>query len=371
MQPRRHPNGRLLLVLAVTALCGKAFAQDSTADRGTTLFQNACATCHAPDGRGQSKSQVGFDLPLPNFTDCDFATREADLDWSAIIHEGGPVRSFNRIMPAFGDALTDEEIRQLIDHLRSFCTNPSWPRGELNLPRSFFTEKAYPEDEAVITTTVVTDGPDSFEQEYLWEQRFGAVNQMEVKLPLIRADLGAGQGWRTGIGDLAVAYKHVVRHSLERGSILTVGGEVAFATGDDTHGFGAGTNVIEPFVAYGKILPNDTFLQVFGNVEMPTDSALENEVGVRAAYGKTWFSDAPFGRAWTPMIEVLGVREMTGGADIEWDVVPQMQVSLSKRQHILASVGVRSPVTEKTGRDTQFLFYILWDWFDGGPAEGW
>jgi hypothetical protein len=48
-----------------------------------------------------------------------------------------------------------------------------------------------------------------------------------------------------------------------------------------------------------------------------------------------------------------------------------MQVSLSKRQHILASVGVQFPVNNTMGRSTQVLFYVLWDWFDGGWREGW
>jgi hypothetical protein len=51
--------------------------------------------------------------------------------------------------------------------------------------------------------------------------------------------------------------------------------------------------------------------------------------------------------------------------------VPQMQVSLNRRQHILASAGVSLPVTETTGRSPSLLLYILWDWFDGGFFDGW
>ena len=57
------------------------------------------------------------------------------------------------------------------------------------------------------------------------------------------------------------------------------------------------------------------------------------------------------------------------GAEAEWDVVPQMQVSLSKLQHILISVGVRVPVNGD--RKPQLLTYFLWDWFDGGLFEFW
>jgi hypothetical protein len=52
-------------------------------------------------------------------------------------------------------------------------------------------------------------------------------------------------------------------------------------------------------------------------------------------------------------------------------VAPQFQVTLNKRQNIMANVAVRIPVTDSGTRDTQALVYFLWDWFDGGLLEGW
>jgi mono/diheme cytochrome c family protein len=358
------------VLMAAASLAVPARAQIQSERSGAELFQGACSTCHAADGRGNPTSQVGFDLPLPDFTDCDFASREPDLDWLAIVHEGGPARGFNRMMPAFADALSDEQIAAVVEHVRSFCGDDSWPRGDLNLPLALFTEKAYPEDEAVITTTV-TEGAQNVTQQYVWEQRFGRHSQVELSLPLIRADLGSGAGWRTGIGDFAAAIKHVLKHDLGRGSILSVGSEVVFATGDESRGFGSGSNILEPFVAFGKMLPRDSFIQVFGFAELPLHSELEDEIGARAALGRTWYSGGPFGRAWTPMVEVLAARELASGADIQWDVVPQFQVSLSARQHIMANLGVRLPVSDSSQRDTQVVFYLLWDWYDGGLLEGW
>ena len=80
-------------------------------------------------------------------------------------------------MPAFEQAFSDAEIERDLEHLRGFCRDSRWPRGELNMPRALFTEKAFPEDEAVITTTVVTEGLDSLTHEFIWEQRFGPSNQ--------------------------------------------------------------------------------------------------------------------------------------------------------------------------------------------------
>ena len=55
----------------------------------------------------------------------------------------------------------------------------------------------------------------------------------------------------------------------------------------------------------------------------------------------------------------------------EWDVVPQLQVTLSKLQHVMLAAGVRVPITQRDERRPQALVYLLWDWFDGGFFEMW
>src|SRR5687768_13810233 len=99
------------LVLMFFSSVSAADAQPSQAERtDEELFRFACAACHGADGSGAPRSQVGFDDPLPDFTDCSFNTPEAAADWIAVAHQGGPVRAFSRKMPAFGEALTPAEI---------------------------------------------------------------------------------------------------------------------------------------------------------------------------------------------------------------------------------------------------------------------
>ena len=125
------------------------------------------------------------------------------------------------------------------------------------------------------------------------------------------------------------------------------------------------------FVLWDKLLPHDAFLQMQGIVEAPRDSARDSEMQVRAALGRTWYSDAPFGRAWTPMIEAIGVKPLASGAATEWDLVPQLQITLSRRQHVQAGAGFRMPVNERASRTGSLVFYLLWDWADGRIREGW
>jgi mono/diheme cytochrome c family protein len=334
---------------------------------GQDVYRAACAACHGADGKGMPQSQVGFDLPLPDFSDCSFATVEPSADWFAVAHDGGPVRAFDRRMPAFGEALPERDLEAAVAYLHEFCTDTAWPRGELNLPRPLVTEKAYPENEAVLTTTVATSGEGSVENEFLYEHRLGARSQYEVVVPIVMAE-PEGQSWRRGLGDVAVALKSAVFHSLETGNIFTVGGELIFPTGKENEGLGKGATVFEPFVAFGQILPSDGFLQLHGGMEIPTEG--DKEAFWRAALGKS-FVEGRFGRTWSPMVEVLGAREIADGHEVEWDVVPQMQVTLNTRQHIMLNAGVRIPVNERDGRSTQAIVYLLWDWFDGGLFDGW
>jgi hypothetical protein len=228
------------------------------------------------------------------------------------------------------------------------------------LPRATFTEKAFPEDESVLTGAVDrSPGSGSVQFDYIHEKRFGARNQVELRVPVIFRDRAArGRGWTGGhVGDVSLALKRAVYHtaSLTSASIVSVGGEVVLPTGDVASGTGAGTTVLVQFHA---------------GVEVPLKSARgEREAFARVVLGRS-FVPGGFGRTWTPMLEVMGAGELERGATRSYDVVPQLQFALNKRQHILGSVGTRIPIGDPA-RTRQFVFYLLWDWFDGGLRDGW
>lgn len=336
---------------------------------GADLYIETCAACHGADGKGKEADAIGFDVPTPDFTDCNFASREPDADWVGVAHEGGPVRGFSKHMPAFGGALGEADLYKIVGHIRTFCKVDAWPRGELNLPRAMFTEKAYPEDEAVVTMGFGRS-PGDVTTEIVYERRFGERNQIEIKAPFGASKIGGS--WVGGAGDLALGLKRAVAHSLARGTILAAAAELALPTGDNAAGLSKGTPVFESFLAVGKLLHSDSFVQAQAGVELPFDSAkAAREAFWRVATGKTFTQNGPFGRTWTPMIEVLAARELEKSAKVEWDLVPQLQVSLNTRQHVLLGVGWRAPLTDRRNRSSRLMVYFLWDWFDGGLRAGW
>jgi mono/diheme cytochrome c family protein len=366
----------ILLSVALAIMCvgasridARAQAVDRSHMSGEALYEAACVACHGRDGKGQPKSIVGFDTPLPDFTDCSFTTPEADLDWSAVVHLGGRARAMDSRMPSFVDALSDPEIARVIDHMRGFCREPGWPRGELNFPRAFFTEKAYPENEAVLTTTMSRHPAGAIEHEFLYEHRIGRRAQYEINVPV--AMQHGESGWHRGLGDVNAAFKYSFVDSLERGAIVSAGGEVTLPTGRETEGFGGGTTIFEAFAMSGHALPNDSFIQFQAGFEIPAHpDVASKELFWRTAIGKTFFNNR-WGRQWSPMAEFLLARPIGVGERAEWDVVPQVQVSLSGLQHVLLNVGVRIPVNARDSRSNAAMVYLLWDWFDGGLFSNW
>lgn len=343
---------------------------------GRRIYTEACAACHGADGTGVRQEQLGFDVPTPDFTDCNFATREADADWVAVAHDGGPVRAFARFMPAFGEALSEAQLEAAVGHIRSFCTSDAWPRGELNLPLPLYTTKAFPEDEVVVQSTVATEDPGSVAIEAIYEKRIGARNQVEIAVPAVwwesRTPDGEGTGdWRSVLGDIVLGYKRVVYDDLDRGTIVSFATEVVLPTGDEDAGASAGTVIVEPMLLVGQLLPRGYFVHGQAGFGLPLDDdEADDEAFWRLAAGRA-ITEGRWGRRWAPMIEVLGSRALVGDADTEWDAVPQIQVTLNRRQHVRLGVGVRLPLNDTGERDPVVRLYVLWDFFDGGLTDGW
>jgi mono/diheme cytochrome c family protein len=312
-------------IVAAACLLSNASARPAADDgsdtsklhTGREIYQAACVACHGPDGSGAPKTMVGFEKPatFPVFNQCDQTAPEYTRDWKAVIRDGGPARGFSEIMPAFGDVFTPEQIDKLAEYLRSLCGKQdkerTWPPGELNLPRAMVTEKAFPEDEVVLTTSVAAKGAPGVTNNLTYEYRIDGRNQLEVALPVSSLHRATG-GYDTGIGDLAVGLKHVFFWNLDT-------------------------------------TPNAVF--------------------ARSAFGASF--SRGFGRQWSPMLELVADRDLHTDAITNWDLVPQFQVTLNTRQHIRADLAYRVAINNTAGRANEVMFYFLWDWFDGGLFEGW
>ena len=367
-------TGAFFLFVSATLLPAQTLRHSKPPDphNGEKIFKGGCVACHGPDGRGTAQTIAGFVRPetFPDFTLCDQTTAEPDSAWKDVIVNGGPSRGFSQIMPSFGQLFTSQQIDDVVAYLRSFCTNSHWPRGELNLPRALVTEKAYPEDEEVVSTALNAGGAPGFITDIIHEQRFGIRDQIEVDVPIHAQDLN--HTWYGGVGDTTFGIKHVVFSSLGMGSILSVQGSVIAPVGNKQRGFGTGTTTFETFASFDQLFPTNTFVQFQMGADLPRHTNIAPQsLFWRTAVGQSLAADHGLGRLWSPMVEFLADRNLTDNAKTNWDVLPEMQVTISRRQHVRADIGVRTPVTNTAGRSNQVVFYLLWDWADGKLTEGW
>ena len=291
---------------ATTKAEGHASAEPAA---GRALYAVACAACHGSDGRGTAQSTVGFDTPVPDFTDCSFATPEPDADWMAVMHDGGPARGFDRRMPAFGDALTEAATPtdpRLHAHVLHGCRLAA--RGTEPAARARHRE-GVSENEAVLTTTIDTNGTGTSATIFSTSSGLAPAASSRSSFRCC-CRMAPDGGWQRGLGDVAVAFKHALFHSLDRGNIFSVAGEVVLPTGKESVGLGGGVTIFEPSVAYGQMLPADGFLQLQAGMELPVDRARAGQEAFwRTALGKT-YSEGRFGRSWSPIVELLAARDL-------------------------------------------------------------
>jgi len=157
-----------------------------------------------------------------------------------------------------------------------------------------------------------------------------------------------------------------------RNTIVSGFGEIVFPTGNSARDLGSGTTTLGFFGAVGQILPGESFVQAQIGTDQPTSTEKSPRTFYwRLAGGRTWRQENGLGRQWSPMLEVVSERDFEDGARANIDLVPQFQVSLNRRQHVRVNVGLQWPATNTAGRSKQLVFYLMWDWFDGGFREGW
>ena len=358
----------LILFLPVFAAHLDAQSVDRGGWSGQQIFQAACASCHGSDGRGQPVAIRGFDIDPPDFTDCSLTTPEANLDWLSVVHQGGPARAFDRIMPAFGDELTEAEIVRVIDHVRTFCVERGWPLGDLNLPRPFVTEKAFPENEGVLTTSIA--GRDRSATSSSTNIGSAGVVNTKCSCRSTCRSLHPTRGtWAWAISapptnTCCLTACHTDRSCRQEGRSRSP----PVARRKDSAKAPPCSRRSAPSASFSR---GDGFLHAHAGIEVPADGEkAAKETFWRIAVGKSFMHNR-WGRAWSPMLEILGALELEDGHAAEWDALPQLQVSLSTRQHVLVNIGVRTPLSQRSERGSSVLVYLLWDWFDGGFFSGW
>ncbi len=348
--------------LSLVIFCLLAPVSVVAVETGKEVYEAACASCHGRDGRGAPEG-TRIRVPLPDFTDCSIVTAETTGNWVALTTGGGRVLGLSDQMPSFADSLSEEQIRDVITYLRGFCADSSWPAADLNFRRPLVTGKAFPENEAVWTVSFEKSRESrSLVNEFTFEKRLGSRGMAEVTLPVVYNDLRGGPA-TGGVGDLTLAYKHVLLASQQYGAIAAVSLDLVLPTGDRDRGLGDGTVGLAPSLRMGKTL-GPFVLQGELKAVLPADvDKAARRLLYRAALQLPL---SPLKSGWVPALEFEADTKVEGNARDVYSLAPMIYKGLSKRGHVAIAVGAKIPVAGAQTFDYQISAFLLWEYLDGG-----
>ena len=328
--------------MSAAAVLALALVAQGPADSGAALFHAWCKSCHGADGRGTPSAATRLEVAPADLRDCKGSTAEPEDRWVAIVTRGGAAFGLSLDMPAYGEAATPSQIRAVVRYARSLCGELGWPPGELNFPRGFLVEKAYPEDEVVIADR-------ARDQEFIYEHRLGKRFQLETSAR------SAFDGAPDSFDGVTGALKYNAWHSLERRALLSLGLEATPPLGR------ADRWEVEPFVAFGANPGRALVLQgeIVGTWEETEGvTTLSYRLGVGRELGRV-----------VPMLEAGWTVPLDGERTLS--LYPQLWMQLSRLGHVAASLGAELPAVGPEPRRPRLIAFVLWDFGDAPLFRGW
>lgn len=324
-----------------------------------TIYRRMCSTCHGIKGEGLSPTDEridSFNVPPADLTDPLFNSREPRADWFLVIKYGGSALGLSSQMPSYGHVLTDAQISQLVEFLKTLAGKHSFPDGDLNMPRALATIKAFPEDEFLLIGRYDRSdaNPDEYRQTFYYARRWASRGQFEVKVSA-KIDHQAIHG-----DEIELGVKWNLYASSRTGWIFTLGqeGSIPLTKGESVK--------FVPYLNGGRLLGEWGTWQFHLKGVIPADNLREGHLEMATVVH--WLP-SPWPRSIVPALETV-IQIPFSGEESRMYLVPQVQIGLSRRGHVRFTFGAYFPV-KGTGLATRFEGFLLWEFVDGPFWEGW
>ena len=117
MKPSKFPVKFLFALLPLALASLPALGTETAADN----YKTYCVQCHGVDGNGKGLNIRDMSVQPRDHTDAKSMSTRNDETLFKVIKEGGPAIEKSVLMPAWGDTLSDEEIKDMVKHLRVLC----------------------------------------------------------------------------------------------------------------------------------------------------------------------------------------------------------------------------------------------------------
>lgn len=115
---------RTVYVVLLTVLClslGAAVSNAETkgdAAKGKTTFENTCAACHGPGGKGDGPAAAALDPKPKNLTDAELLSTQTDDFIYKVISEGGASVGLSPMMAPWAGVLSEQDIWNVVAFIR-------------------------------------------------------------------------------------------------------------------------------------------------------------------------------------------------------------------------------------------------------------
>ncbi len=93
-----------------------AFGQDAT--KGKAAFEQYCASCHGPGGKGDGPAGGALNPKPKDLSNKAYVSSLKDDYLKKLIKEGGPAVGKSPLMPPMGSALKDDDVSNVIAYVR-------------------------------------------------------------------------------------------------------------------------------------------------------------------------------------------------------------------------------------------------------------
>ena len=109
-----HPNR--ILAAASFIIASAVWAEEKgNPAAGMVVFTQNCVICHGAGGRGDGPASAGLGTKPANFWERVDSTEDKQI---RVVTNGGASEKLSPIMPSFGDALSPQQIRDVVAYVR-------------------------------------------------------------------------------------------------------------------------------------------------------------------------------------------------------------------------------------------------------------
>lgn len=111
-----------VLLTAVVFSAGALLAHSSLAadaEAGEAKFKQLCATCHGQSGHGDGPASAALNPSPRNMSDAEWQASVDDEHLHTVIKDGGAAVGLSPTMTAFGHALSEEDLDNIVAYIRT------------------------------------------------------------------------------------------------------------------------------------------------------------------------------------------------------------------------------------------------------------